>query len=82
MTSCMPTYILPGLSAGWISRHQQAIIEYLRTENEILKRQLHGRRLRLTDEERRRSRAARELVDQTAEFGASSSPQPRPDARK
>jgi hypothetical protein len=49
----MPTYLLLGIFAGWLNRHQQAIIEYLRTENEILKRQLHGRRPRLTDGERR-----------------------------
>jgi len=53
MTSRMPIYLLLGIFAGWLNRHQQAIIEYLRTENEILKRQLHGRRPRLTDEERR-----------------------------
>ena len=40
--------------AGWLNRQQQAVIEYLKTENEILKSQLMGRRLRLTDEQRRR----------------------------
>ena len=40
--------------AGWLNRQQQAVIEYLQTENEILKSQLMGRRLRLTDEQRRR----------------------------
>ncbi len=54
MTYRMPTYLLLGIFAGWLNRHQAAIIEYLRTENEILKRQLNGRRPRLTDEERRR----------------------------
>jgi putative transposase len=38
--------------AGWFNRQQQAAIEYLKTENEILKSQLKGRRLRLTDEQR------------------------------
>ncbi len=38
--------------AGWINRQQQAVIDYLKTENEILKTQLKGRRLQLTDEER------------------------------
>ena len=36
------------------TRQQQAAIEYLKAENEVLKSQLRGRRLRLTDEERRR----------------------------
>ena len=40
--------------AGWVNRQQQAAIEYLKAENEVLKSQLRGRRLRLTDEERRR----------------------------
>ena len=40
--------------AGWINRHQQDVIDYLVEENRILKGQLRGRRLRLTDNERRR----------------------------
>jgi putative transposase len=40
--------------AGWIQRHQQQVITYLIEENRILKAQLGGRRLRLTDTERRR----------------------------
>lgn len=54
MPSGLPTYLLLGILAGWLNRQQQAVIEYLRTENEILKRQLGRRRLRLTDDERRR----------------------------
>ena len=40
--------------AAWLQREQQEVIEYLREENRILRAQLHGRRLRLTDEDRRR----------------------------
>lgn len=40
--------------AGWVTRQQQQVIEYLLEENRILKEQLGGRRLRLTDEQRRR----------------------------
>ena len=29
--------ILLMMLAGWVNRHQQAVIEYLRTENKILK---------------------------------------------
>lgn len=54
MTSRLPTYLLLGILAGWLNRQQQAVIDYLRAENEVLKRQLKGRRARLTDEERRR----------------------------
>jgi hypothetical protein len=36
--------------AGWINRHQQAVIEYLMEENRVLKAQLRGKRLRLTND--------------------------------
>ena len=32
--------------AGWITRQQDAVIEYLREENRVLKQQLGGKRLR------------------------------------
>jgi NmrA-like family len=38
---------------GWVNRHQQDVIEYLVEENRVLKEQLKGRRLRLTDDQRR-----------------------------
>jgi len=38
--------------AGWLERHQQAIIDYLIEENRILKEQLEGQRFRFTDEQR------------------------------
>ena len=40
--------------AGWVQRHQQQVISYLIEENRVLKAQLGGRSLRLTDTERRR----------------------------
>ena len=40
--------------AGWLNRHQEAQIDYLREENRILREQLGNRRPRLTDEQRRR----------------------------
>ena len=40
--------------AGWVNRHQQRVIEYLVEENRVLKEQVMGRRLRLTDDQRRR----------------------------
>src|SRR5687767_13616070 len=39
---------------GWLEREQRDVIEFLREENRVLKAQLHGRRLRLNDDERRR----------------------------
>ena len=38
----------------WVNRHQQEVIAYLVEENRVLKEQLKGRKLRLTDEQRRR----------------------------
>jgi putative transposase len=40
--------------AGWVNRHQLEVIEYLREENRVLREQLDGRHLRLTDAQRRR----------------------------
>ena len=48
------------LFSGWVNRHQQAVIDYLLEENRVL-RAVHGpRRLRLTDDQRRRSRRERQ----------------------
>jgi putative transposase len=40
--------------AGWMNQRQLQVIEYLREENRILREQLGERRLRLTDDQRRR----------------------------
>jgi hypothetical protein len=45
--------------AGWLSRHQQDVIAYLVEENRVLRAQLRSRRLRLTDDQRRRLAARR-----------------------
>jgi hypothetical protein len=39
---------------GWLQREQEAVIAFLREENQLLKARLEGRRLRLDDHERRR----------------------------
>jgi hypothetical protein len=39
---------------GWVNRHQDDLIDYLREENRILREQLGPRPLRLTDAQRRR----------------------------
>jgi putative transposase len=49
-----PWQILVTALAGWITNQQDAIFEYLREENRVLKQELGGRRLRLTDVQRRR----------------------------
>src|SRR6266496_810739 len=50
----MILHVLIAMVAGWLQRHQQQVIAYLIEENHVLKGQLSGRRLRLTDTERRR----------------------------
>jgi putative transposase len=50
----MILHVLIAMVAGWLQRHQQQVITYLLEENRLLKAQLGGRRLRLTDTERRR----------------------------
>jgi transposase InsO family protein len=50
----MILHVLIAMVAGWLQRHQQQVIAHLLEENRVLKAQLGGRRLRLTDTERRR----------------------------
>ena len=40
--------------SGWINREQQEVIEYLRTENEVLEEKLGKQRILLNDDQRRR----------------------------
>ena len=40
--------------AGWMNQHQQQVIEYLIEENRVLREQIGNRRLRLSDNQRRR----------------------------
>jgi transposase len=42
------------LFSGWVNRRQLSVIEYLLEENRLLREQVEGRRLRLTDDQRRR----------------------------
>ena len=39
---------------GWLERREREALTYLIEENRLLRRQLGGRRLRLTDDDRRR----------------------------
>jgi len=46
--------IVLGVLTGWLDRQEREAIAYLIEENRLLRRQLGGRRLGLTDEDRRR----------------------------
>src|SRR5580692_6397135 len=49
-----PWQVLLSSLAGWINRELQQVIEYLRTENQILREKLGKRRILLDDDQRRR----------------------------
>jgi hypothetical protein len=53
MTS-LPLQFLLLTMAGWMTRDQQRVTEYLRAENAVLREQLRGRRIIYTDGQRRR----------------------------
>jgi transposase InsO family protein len=49
-----PLAFLLLLFSGWVNRHQQAVIDYLLEENRVLRAVNGSRRLRLTNDQRRR----------------------------
>jgi putative transposase len=57
--------ILAALS-GWLEREQRDVINFLREENRVLKAQLRGRRVRLTDDQRRRLAVLGQLIGRRA----------------
>jgi hypothetical protein len=54
VTDTFRLQLLLATFAGWVNRQQAQAIEFLIEENRVLKEQLGGRRLRLTDDQRRR----------------------------
>src|SRR5215472_9360475 len=57
--------------AGWINQRQQQVIEYLVEENRVLREQIGDRRLRFSDDQRRRlaaraKRIGRKLLKEVA----------------
>ena len=46
--------LLLTLLTGWLDREDRDVLRYLLEENRVLRRQLRGRRLQLTDSDRRR----------------------------
>ena len=49
-----PWQLMLIILASWVNRQQQEVIEYLRTENAVLKEKFGKERILLTDEQRRR----------------------------
>lgn len=52
--NALPLQFLALILAGWVNRAQQDVIDYLQEENRALREQLGGKRLRLTEAQRRR----------------------------
>lgn len=48
--------------AGWINRQQQQVIDYLKEENRVLREQCGKKRLRFTDDQRRRLAAKAKVL--------------------
>jgi len=47
------TFLIVSIS-GWMNQHQHQVIEYLVEENRVLREQIGNRRIRFTDNQRRR----------------------------
>ena len=54
MTFPSPLQFTLVVLAGWVNREQTSAIDYLRTENRVLREMVGRRRLPLTDDQRRR----------------------------
>ena len=71
MAEIYPLQVLLATVSGWVNRRQGEILEYLIEENRVLKEQLKGKRIRRTDDQRRRlaakgKRLGRRLLRQVA----------------
>jgi putative transposase len=55
-------HFIVALVAGWLGREQEAVIEYLKEENRVLREQIGDKRLRFTDPQRRRLARRGKLV--------------------
>jgi hypothetical protein len=71
-TGIDPFSFLVNCIAGWMNQHQHDIINYLIEENRVLRKQIGDRRLRFTDDQRRRLAVkARQLRADGREAGIS-----------
>jgi transposase InsO family protein len=61
-----PWQLLLLILAGWINRKQQNAIDYLKTENEVLREKLGKKRILLTNDQRRRLAARGKVLGRKA----------------
>jgi hypothetical protein len=62
----LPLHFLLLTVAGWMTRDQQKVIEYLISENTVLREQLGSKRIRYTDAQRRRLAIAAKTLGRKA----------------
>ena len=62
LNNLRPWHVFLATLAGWVNQHQQYVIDYLQEENRVLREQLGRKRLRLTDNQRRRLAAKGKLL--------------------
>src|SRR6516164_1784458 len=58
------TFLVVSIS-GWMNQHQHQVIEYLIEENRVLREQIGNRRMRFTDNQRRRLAAKAKKMSRT-----------------
>ncbi len=75
-TDFLPLQLLLATFAGWANRRQAQLIAYLVEENRVLRERLGKRRLRLTDDQRRR------LAAKARHSAGESSPASPPSSRQ
>ena len=59
--------------AGWMNQHQHHVIDYLTEENRVLREQIGARRIRFSDDQRRRlvakaKKLGRKVLAQVADY--------------
>ena len=65
-TESYPLQVLLLTLSGFLNRHQDDVLAYLVEENRVLKEQMKGRRLQLTDDQRRRLAAQGKRIGRQA----------------
>lgn len=66
LSELYPLRILLMTLSGLVNRHQADVVAYLIEENRVLEEQMRGRKLRLTDTQRRRLAAKAKLLGRQA----------------
>ena len=64
-----PFFVVIACIAGWLNEQQQRTMDYLIEENRVLREQIGGRRLRFTDDQRRRLAAKAKQIGRNALSG-------------